>query len=112
MPAKKDPAVDIITQVKNLKVKSKEELTQVNQAEVIKVMPPTPAAIMSVPAPVQDTPDPLAMDTTVHTITMEELIERLIAINMMGITTSLGIPDLISQFRCDKEAYKVTSDKW
>ena len=112
MPAKKDPAVAIITQVKNLTVKSTEELTQVNQAEVIKVTPPTPApaAIMSVPAPVQDNPDPIAMDTTVHTITMKELIERLIAIDMMGNTTSLGIPDLIYQVSCDNEAHKVTSD--
>ena len=110
MPAKKDPAVAIITQVKNLTVKSTEELPQVHQAEVIKVRPTTPAAIMSVPAPVQDTPDPLAMDTTVYTITMVEQIERFIATNMMGNTTSLGNPDLIYQVSCSNEAHKVTSD--
>ena len=65
---------------------------------------------MSVPAHVQDTTNPRAMDTTVHTLTMEELIKRLIATNMMGNTTSLGIPDLIFQVSCDQEAHKVTSD--
>ena len=50
------------------------------------------------------------MDTTVHTITMEELTEGLIATNMMGNATSQGIPDLIYQVSCDNEAHKVTSD--
>ena len=65
---------------------------------------------MSVSTPTTETPDPLAMDTTVHTTTMEELIERLIASNMLGNTTSLGIPDLVSQVSCDIEAHKVTQE--
>ena len=93
MPAKKDLARDLTDQVKNLKVKSREELTQDNQAEVIKVTPPTPAVTMSVTAPVQDTRDPLSMDTTDRTTTMEDLIDRLISTHMT--TTSQGIPDLI-----------------
>ena len=65
---------------------------------------------MSVPAPVQDTPDQLAMDPTDHTITMEDLIDRLNVPHMTGTTTSQGIPDLIYQVSCDIEAQKVTSD--
>ena len=88
MPTKKTPAEAVITQVKNLSVKSPEELAEIHQVEVIKVTPTdtTPAAIMSVPAPTPDILDPLAMDTTVHTTTMEELIETLIATSMMGNT--------------------------
>ena len=102
MPAKKDLARELTAQVKNLKVKSKEELTQDNKFELIKVAPTTPAITMSVPAQVQNTPNPLAMDTTEQT--MEDLIDRLIATHMTGTPTSQGIPDMIYQVSCDIEA--------
>ena len=50
------------------------------------------------------------MDITVHTTTHKGLINTIIATNIMGNTTSLGIPDLIFQVKCDQEEHKDTPD--
>ena len=116
MPAKKDLARNLSDQVKNLKVKTREELSQNTQAEVIKITLPTsavtttPPVTMSAPATAQVTTAPLSMDTTEHTTSMEDLIERLISTHMTGTTTSQGIPDMTYQVSCENEAHKVTPD--
>ena len=108
MPANKDLA----NQVKNLKVKTREELSQNSQAEVIEITlptsavtttPTTPPVTMFAPATAQVTTAPLPM----HTTNMEDLIDRLISTHMTGTTTSQGIPDVIYQVSCRKEAHKV-----
>ena len=74
--------------------------------------PIVPPASPEPTAPTMATQDPLSVpkDTSVHDGTMEDLINRLINTTMTDRTTSIGIPDLVYQIRCDQEAHKVTED--
>jgi hypothetical protein len=51
-----------------------------------------------------------AMDTSAHTGTMEDYLNRLINTTMTDRTTSTGIPDLVFHIGCDNENHKVTED--
>ena len=93
MPAKKHLDRDLANQVKNLQVKTREELSQNSQAEVIEITlptsavtttPTTPPVTMSAPATAQVTTAPLPM----HTTSMEDLIDRLISTHMSGTMTA------------------------
>ena len=69
----------------------------------------TPSAVIPAQAPTVAASEP-AMDTTTQTTTHEGLLETLIATNMLGDTTSSGIPDLIFQVSCNQVEHKVTAD--
>ena len=51
-----------------------------------------------------------AMDTSAHTGTMEDYLNRLINTTMTDRTISTGIPDLVFHIGCDNENHKVTED--